>query len=226
MHYHHYHGHYYFDYYHSRSINKLPAASGFVLIVTLLLLMALSLLAASSLRSNITAERIVANERDKLLAFEGAESALNAAITRILQGALTNMPKAYYSSPLPGGASIRFWRTASDISTISNCTVSLPYVDAERFDWVNCSRITANKYENLEYPQYVIENFPQPSTNNDVKRYFYRITARATGGSGKSEVILQQMYFKDLDCTNLPKDGKCKLYFDPGLYRLSWMQFE
>jgi type IV pilus assembly protein PilX len=167
-----------------------PASqSGVVLVVSLIMLLLLMLMGAASVQSTSLEEKMAGNMRDKNLAFQAAESALKAAEASldppaalpVFSDAGTN---GFYSetSTIPTAAAIltnAFWTAANPVAT---STVS-------------------ELGNDIVPPLYIIQKLPAacfaaacgssplPSLSTP-----YRITARATGGSINTVVILQSIY--------------------------------
>jgi type IV pilus assembly protein PilX len=165
---------------------------GFTLILVLIFIASLSLIAAVAMRNVNIGERVVANERDRYIAFQGAESSGREAIALIKAGNAAALAKGYYALPLRQGGNADFWRTTSSRSVDSSVCASTD--TAKRFDWAGCSAFAASAYENSTPPQYVIELLSVVVKNPTTTETWYRITTRASGGSSESDVILQILY--------------------------------
>lgn len=179
--------------------SKKSAQRGITLVMVLIFIVTLSLIAAVGMRGVMTAERVVANERDRALAFQAAESTIREAVT------LISAPTPTYKSVgiLPLGGNMEHWRTTSSLTAATTCDpVPLAESATTRFNWTmsgtNCSISSTSKYNNAVEPKYIIENMPTipvgvsaAPTNKDC---WYRITARATGGTQEADVILQAMF--------------------------------
>lgn len=172
-----------------------PPARGITLIIVMILIMSLSLVVAVAMRSVGGGERVVANERDRSLSFQGAESVGREALSLIQQikaGSVTTPTTGYYAIPLPQGGNADFWRTTSSLPVdTSTCTST---DTTKRFDWDNCSIAAANTYGNANAPRYVIERLPDVVKSASVTETWYRVTSRASGGSNEADVILQIQY--------------------------------
>lgn len=170
--------------------NKCRSQSGITLILVLIFIVSLSLIAAVGMRNVSTGERVVANERDRALAFQGAESAGREAVAIVSAGTQTAMASGYYAAPLVRGGNANFWRTTSNLVVDTTCT----FTDAtKRFDWSTCAATSSNAYGNSTTPRYVIEKMPDV-VNGSTTEHWYRITTRGAGGSNEADVILQIMF--------------------------------
>ena len=172
--------------------------------MVLVLMVTLSLLTAIGLRGVITGERAVANERDRALAFQAAESASREAIDDILRVNNTVNPRTTsYPPTLPLGGNAEHWRTTSGLTVASDCKDPIPLTDAgiKRYKWdkdkdaanPNCSVKASSKFGNASEPRYVIELMPGVPISATQAECWYRVTSRATGGSQDADVILQVM---------------------------------
>lgn len=191
----------------SRNASKI-GQKGITLVMVLIFMVTLSLVAAVGMRSVMVGERTVANELDRNLAFQVAESAGRDAIARITDGTYkTELPQGYYLNPSMYGGNIQFWQTTSSLPEATVCDAPA----GQRFKWsittgVICTAAArqtflppaapgVTSYPNTDVPRYVIERMPAQA-NADPTRTdcWYRVTSRATGGSGQADVILQLMF--------------------------------
>jgi type IV pilus assembly protein PilX len=192
------------------SVTKLQHNErGITLVMVLIFIITLSLVSAVAMRGVITGERVVANERDKALAFQAAESAARegaAIVSNSYDSASTGtklnsagvVTIASPGHPLGGNAD--FWRTTSSLTPITSCTMTSSDT-SQRMDWnlAGCFNKATGKYENLAEPKFVIEKMlgvPAADSTPSVPKTdcWYRITSRAVGGSGTADIILQLMF--------------------------------
>jgi type IV pilus assembly protein PilX len=188
---------------------------GITLIMVLVFIVTLSLIAAVGMRGVITGDRVVANERDRALSFQAAESAIREAVDLIAASPrdLTKYSVLGGSDPtsplgLPLGGNIEHWRTTSGKTAATTCVIPNADASTTRFKWDDtCSTQSGNKYSNTQQPRYVIElasKVPVGAVTPPTKyECWYRITSRATGGTNEADVILQAMF--SLEITS----GKC-----------------
>lgn len=181
----------------SRIVSELISPShplnlqrGITLILVLIFIVSLSLIAAVGMRNVGTGERVVANERDRSLAFQGAESAGREAVAKITDGTVTTMTTGLYAVPLPRGGNAEFWRTTSSLAVDVCASTDV----TKRFDWVNCAAPAGNTYGNSLAPRYVVETLPPVVISPTITEQWYRVTSRASGGSDQADVILQLMF--------------------------------
>ncbi len=161
------------------------------MVLVLIFIVSLSLIAAVGMRNVNTGERVVANERDRALAFQGAESAGREAVAAISAGTASALAAGYYAAPLSRGGNAEFWRTTSSLIADTTCA----FTDAtKRFDWANCAAASTGAYGNNTNPRFAIERLPDVVVSASVTERWYRITSHASGGSNEADVILQIMF--------------------------------
>jgi type IV pilus assembly protein PilX len=168
---------------------------GVVLILGLVVLVVLTLIGVSNMRSSMMEERMTGGFNDRAnLALESAELALREA-EQYLDGASVGP----FDGSKPGlhaikhnGDDYSFWKGSS-------CS-------ATSFNWSNgaCSYATSSKQlpHTAAAPRYVIEYFADalvidgPISAGKAKQYVkvYRITARGVGGQGSTAVVLQTTF--------------------------------
>lgn len=160
---------------------KVSNQRGAALIVALIFLLVLTLLGVGAMRSTNLQERMAGNLRDSNLAFQAAESALRDGEQLLQQATI----------PVFGGTGgllqrqdaageAAFWKT---------------------YDWAGNSRTAPAVAGVAAAPQYVIEELPPvPQTGGSVRFgalpevSFYRVTARAVGGTTDAVSVLQITY--------------------------------
>lgn len=185
--------------FHSKKREK-----GITLIMVLIFMVTLSLVTAVAMRGVITGDRVVANELDKVLAFQSAESAAREAIAAI--SAIPPTHTVHFgvagAAPHPQGGNAEFWRTSSSL-TLANCNITTD--TTKRFDWSlpGCSTaasstyVDTTRYTKAVAPRYVIECLPNGTApSSSTTEFWYRITARASGATNEADVILQVMFPK------------------------------
>lgn len=176
--------------------------NGAVLIISLILLLLLTLIGASSIQTTSLEEKMTGNIRDENLAFQAAETALRAGEARATTLDITSFSVAnngtggtgLYTTIGTGAQASGYWQTV---------------------DWTNNTAVATYTGGSLNYihsaPQYIIEELtPTPSTSGTTTNTsgsleagmaagsqtitWYRITARGTGASDNAVVILQSIY--------------------------------
>jgi len=153
--------------------------SGLALIVGLVILTVLTMLSLAGMNTTRLEERMAGNFRDRILAFQGAETALRDA-EAFLQSA--NLPtfdgtETGLMNLVPGSGSTAYW---------------------SQYDWTNHSRTASSTPSGVQTPRYVIEELPAIPAASESQKFgalqeqsLYKVTARSTGGSGAAVVILQ-----------------------------------
>jgi len=181
---------------------------GAALIIAMILLLVMSLLAATSLRGTLMQERMSSNTYDRDLAFQSAEAGLRMGERQaekwVINGADTAV-LANCDSPNAGG----FYRNIA--ADPGQCTQPLlwegPAPGESGSFWRDASNDTGP--DNINFtddglslaPYYIVElislNAPckidEPDTDTNCKRF--RVTASSrTDGGRRSQVILQSIY--------------------------------
>ena len=152
--------------------------TGAALIVSLLLLIVVTILGISGMRSTTLEEKMASNMHDVQLAFHAAESALREGEGKLQLPTLPafNDTNGYYQPDA------LLWQT---------------------IDWdpANGDVIAVNtSYDVAEQPSFYIEEMPATSFGGSIEAGAslttgtYRITARGVGGSSTSQVILQETF--------------------------------
>ncbi len=184
----------------SKARNK---QSGTVLIVALIFLAIMATLAASSLQTTTTNERIAGSVRDKSTAFQAAETTLKAA-ENFLSVLPTTDPAFDFSATGAKPTVVGHYPATVTVSGVT--TDSWRYVDQNKL-WsdntaVKIYSIGGNYLNNVlaEPPSYIVEeikSFATPTGGGPpTASTYYRITARAVGLTPNSEVVLQSTFIK------------------------------
>lgn len=152
------------------------AQKGYVLLMTLILLIALTVLALTEVSLNSTQTRIAANATDTEISFEKTEGALNEAINYLLNGTysandfLQNANGLYVLDP----TAAPLWTTV---------------------DWSSTTAVIKSFQGNSNsQSSYIIEQLPsviRPGQNMKTPTFIYRITARSLGANGNTALLLQ-----------------------------------
>jgi type IV pilus assembly protein PilX len=156
---------------------------GAALVVALVLLLLMTVLGVSAIRTTTLQERMAGNLRDSNLAFQSAEAGLRAG-EQLLEGAVPPFTGANGLLQVQEGAGkVEFWNA---------------------YNWAGNSRTASGVADVADDPQYVVEELPVSlsSANGSLveggggvgEAGFYRITARAVGGSTDAVAILQTTY--------------------------------
>lgn len=158
---------------------------GIALVIALILLVIMTLIGLSAMRTVSLEERMTGQTFDRSISFQAAEAALKEG-EALLVGATPPTPTS--------GCSLGVCAPPAVSSTER-------WLDASFTDWQNAT--TLNNGGISITPQYIVEylgnTFPcnpgSPTSTNDCKRY--RVTARSNAGADRAAVILQTMYATD-----------------------------
>ena len=154
---------------------------GAVLIVALVFLVIMTVLGVTAMRTTTLQERMAGNVRDSNLAFQSAEAALREGEQFLQQATLPQFNGANGLLPMEEDAGqVTFWNA---------------------YAWNGNGRVTASVAGVIEAPRYVIEELPALPAEGDSAKFgalpdvgFYRVTARAAGGTQDAVSILQTTY--------------------------------
>lgn len=175
--------------------------SGSVLIISLIILVAMTLIGITAMRTSVMEEKMTGNMRDKELAFQAAEATLREAEQYIQDNVISTV-----AFDTDGSDGLYDYRTASgdrndriweDLNWDAND--SLEYTD---FD---------SSYNIKTAPRYVIQHMATTGNENDILNLdnmgqgtgggnveAFLITVRASGGTDNSTVTLQSTWGKRL----------------------------
>lgn len=164
--------------------------NGVVLVVALILLIIMTLLGLTAMRSSTLEERMAAHSYDRSLSFQAAEAALRIGETV----AEAHAQSAPFAPPATG--------CSNGLCSIPVVTDTPRWEDTAFTGWQAVATADRVKSGSIEIaPQYIVEylgnNFPcrpeDPTTgSSDCKRY--RVTAKADPGDGRATVVLQSVY--------------------------------
>ncbi len=183
----------------SISPNSIKPQQGSILLVSLVLLTAISTLGISSMRSALLEERIAGDLQEAHLAIEAAESALRHGQRGVRNSTDLELDSVYYISHGENS-------TPPDLITWTNATsYQLSSADMDRSAGYGFDAAYESAYV---YPRYKIEEF-DANTPEDIgfststtlaihatSTVYYRIIARGVSGSGNNEVILESIISK------------------------------
>lgn len=170
---------------HSRPI-RYPAfhQHGVTLVVALVFLLALSMLGIWSASNNALEERMAGNTRNRDLAFEAAEAALEDAEATISD---------WHNGPFNGNGGLFMYRGVNESKTVTATQQNDAQYWRDLSFWTTTNSrqvLTARKKleQVAQRPRYIIEKM---SPVGDLE--YYRITARGVGGDSNAVVILQSI---------------------------------
>lgn len=164
--------------FYSQSYKK---QGGAVLALALIFLMLFTLLGTTAIRTTTFDEKMAANSQSRVLALQGAESAIAAA-------------EAAIQDHVDTGASL---------AVITSSNKPAPEEDTEWNDNTNSDIIkdTSTTFNNTLYskPRYVVEEFGTINLGLGASGKIYRITAYSTGANESTVVVLEKLFFPDYD---------------------------
>jgi type IV pilus assembly protein PilX len=155
---------------------------GMVLLVTLIMVGIMSVIAVSAIRGSSMQEAMAGNLHDRNLAFQAAEAGL-----RYAEEDMANNSAGYKFDETEDGLYKDQNKPLSSEGSIKNWTPEQWAANSIQLDDDDLS------VEFPAYPQYVVEKIGTFS-GADGTSTVYRITSRAFGLTGGSEVIVQSTY--------------------------------
>jgi type IV pilus assembly protein PilX len=181
--------------------------SGVVLVVSLIMLLLLTLVGLSGMQSTILEEKMAGNMRDRNLAFQAAEAALQDAEQHIIGGSISGFtgftPDCGASTPnttdnglcdKAGGYNPPVWQEAN----VWNVTRSVEYgaiTTARKIGDTNGDGVIDVTPALSAQPRYIIEAvIPSGTHLCDGTKPCYRVTARGQGVNLNTVVVLQTIY--------------------------------
>ena len=154
---------------------KQTKQNGYILLLTLVMLVMITVLALSLVSQNTSQTRIAANATDMEITFEKGEGALNQAINSLIFG--------NYSL-------LGFSLNANGLYQLN--TEAAPLWST--INWSSNAVINSFQGNTGAAASYFIEQLPsviQPGQNMNIPTQIYRITTRSVGANGKTAILLQ-----------------------------------
>ncbi len=171
---------------------KLTNQSGAVLFVGLMMLLVMSLIAVTSMQGSTLEVRMAGNTRDSLVALQTAEAALQAGEDLLTAGGLS---LADFDNDGTDGlydnSNQERWKAIDwqDTSSRRYMAFNPSNVATEpRF-------IIQHIAETQVAPKLLVQGYGQGQAGQTIQ--LFRVTARGTGGSDNTEVLLQSIYGVD-----------------------------
>jgi type IV pilus assembly protein PilX len=176
--------------------------TGIVLVVALIMLVIMTLLGLSGIRTIVLEEKMTASARDRSLAFQAAETALRAAEEDLLGRPIGARPAKSDGLKCNSGTLIAKASTGYINQTDVDCGPDWPK-DVSDSDWkTHAKTVTTNTLAGdasyiIEFlgNEYACNPTEDDATLIDPNCSRYRITARANPGAGRADVMLQSIYF-------------------------------
>jgi type IV pilus assembly protein PilX len=174
-------------------LKPVRAQQGAVLMFSLIVLLLLTVIGVAAMQTTILQERMAGSQRDRQLAFQGAEAAIREA-ERMLNAAVLPDFNAQGGRYDEHNVAYRLPKTTVDHRVEWNLTM----------DGANTASYGGGTFEGLlmNPPEYVIERLPPAARLGGVveadasvsEDEVFRVTARSTGGSGRAVVIIQTIF--------------------------------
>jgi type IV pilus assembly protein PilX len=141
---------------------------GATLIITLVMLVLITLISVSTMRTATMDEKMAGTARDRDKAFQAAEAAVQQCLTQLKNDTYTGTPL----TPAASTTATQNWEVAANWSN------------------ANSTEMTVDTTGLAAQPRCMFEALGAGTGN-------YRITGRAVGASSQTEVILQATYSTD-----------------------------
>lgn len=177
-----------------RAPHHLHPEQGAILVVTLIMLVLLTIIGVTSMRSTVFEERMAGNLRDQQSAFQAAEAALRHAEELVSNPFSNFTPQP--SIPRPAGGEMALWNNA-----LTWCLTTAEAGCAGRTIIANEMPTTSAIQAMVsESPRFVVEiagtleGVPNAVDEEITTVNVFRITARARGTTPESMVILQSVF--------------------------------
>lgn len=164
--------------------------AGAVLVVSLVFLLVLTLIGLTGMQVTSLEEKMSGNMRDRNLAFQAAESALRTG-------------EMYLTLPTVPTFSCTYGRYSWNDVNCDGTREDTQIWDSSS-DWSGTSKVTYSSgtlASTSSPPAYIIEQMPPVVESGDSLEagiaqdsQYYRVTARATGGTADAVVLVQSLY--------------------------------
>ena len=169
--------------------STMKRQQGAVLVVSLIMLLIMTLIGLSSMRTTILEEKMAGNYRDRNIAFQAAEAALlDAEADVVCNGCTRGSPisgldnfDATCTNGICGGWVSTVW---TDTSKMGNVVTYGTYTGATAIAGVATP------------PNYLMEGKKCIAPGWAAWKYCYQITATGYGGSANATSVLQEVYIK------------------------------
>lgn len=180
---------------HKQSFPQARRQRGAILLFCLVFLAVLTLMGVSGMESATLEERMSGNMRDHEVAFNAAESALQAAEAwLILQNTL----------PITSNdGTTTVWSEDSMDPSVVDGLYWWDHTDIDPDWWTNSADAIANVAQVAEQPRYIIEEYRTVDTGQSiaigggevtVPRVFHRVTARGVGINATTQAVVQSTF--------------------------------
>lgn len=169
---------------------------GAALIVSLVVLIVMTIIGVTAIRTSSLEEKMAANTRDREIAFQATELALRSGEAWIASQIDEITPSDTGAGNIwipdsmdPNDANATNWWEEVNVAWWNANGIQ---VDADIVFGTDGDDITITKPRYvIEYQQFVTDDLSVGTGSTLSGRHFYRITARGTGGSEQSRILLQ-----------------------------------
>lgn len=160
---------------------------GMALVISMIMLLLLTILGLSSMRTTLMDEKMAGNTRDTELAFQASESGLREA--ELWLALQTTEPEA------SGSGANRVWTLNAmdpDTGNVKNW-----WQERNQAWWVSNGVSTAvpsvntPPYTIIEYKQFIPDTLLVGDGSDKSGMTYYQVTSRGTGGSDQARILLQ-----------------------------------
>ena len=162
---------------------------GAALITALVILVVLTVLGISAMRTSSLEESIVGNLRDHDLAFQAAETGLTAG---------ENFLNATVTIPVPdatAGDGVYLRNQFGDFrDNLHNTAVWANGTEYGTAGTTDLLEVNSDPVFIIEYEQEIIDDLDPESKAKGKGRFYFRITSRGVGSSPNSATMLQEIY--------------------------------
>lgn len=165
---------------------------GFVMVVSLIFLLIMTVLAVTSIQRSILDEKVNGNLRSQNLAFQAAETALRYCQKNLeATGPGGNLPLVPGTTHTIDGIKINEYPADMDLSVAS--PAPMKWSDLRNWTSANAKTLDVSLTSHVAaQPQCMIEEYPMKDILKAKVYVAYVITARGVGGTANAIVWLQQ----------------------------------
>lgn len=161
--------------------------TGATLIVSLIVLVLMTIIGLAAMRGSIMQERMASNTRDSELASQAAETALREAENWLI---------SQVDEPIAGAS--RVWQL-NEIHPAPSEAANWWEMPARGRDWwaangvagPTLTNVTSPPRSIIEHQSFIPDDLLIGTGINNTGIHYYRITARGSGGSNQSRVLMQ-----------------------------------
>jgi type IV pilus assembly protein PilX len=186
----------------SKYTTRIDKQTGSILVISLIILVAMTLIGITAMRTSVMEEKMAGNMRNKELAFQAAEATLRAAEQNIQDLVISTV-----SFDTDGSDGLYNFSTAADSTRNDRIWEIIDWDGSDSLEYTAFD----SSYNIGTAPRYVIQHLATTGNDNDKLNMdnmgqgtgggnveAFLITVRATGGNDNSAVILQSTWGKRL----------------------------